>query len=88
MKFEFDPSKSKSNKRKHGIDFIEAQVLWDGTTTEIPLLTVDEPRWAVIGMIREVFWTAIITRRGENTTRIISARRSRKEEKEIYEKQK
>jgi uncharacterized DUF497 family protein len=28
MKFEFDPAKSASNKDKHGIDFVEAQVLW------------------------------------------------------------
>ena len=28
MEFEFDPEKSASNKDKHGIDFIEAQALW------------------------------------------------------------
>ena len=27
--FEFDRRKSASNRRKHGIDFVEAQVLWD-----------------------------------------------------------
>jgi uncharacterized protein len=25
MEFEFDPQKSAANKRKHGIDFVEAQ---------------------------------------------------------------
>jgi uncharacterized protein len=29
MPFEYDPKKSASNKRKHGIDFVEAQLLWD-----------------------------------------------------------
>jgi uncharacterized protein len=29
MKFEFDPEKSNHNKKKHGIDFLEAQTLWD-----------------------------------------------------------
>ena len=29
MDFEFDPEKSDVNKRKHGIDFNEAQVLWN-----------------------------------------------------------
>jgi len=29
MKFEFDIKKSKSNKKKHGIDFAEAHVLWN-----------------------------------------------------------
>jgi uncharacterized protein len=28
VEFEFDPLKSAINKAKHGIDFIEAQVLW------------------------------------------------------------
>lgn len=26
--FEFDDTKSQSNKSKHGIDFVEAQALW------------------------------------------------------------
>ena len=26
--FEFDPAKSDSNQRKHGIDFVAAQSLW------------------------------------------------------------
>jgi len=29
MEFEFDPKKSEANSTKHGIDFIQAQVLWD-----------------------------------------------------------
>ncbi len=29
MKFEFDINKSESNKNKHGIDFVEAQALWN-----------------------------------------------------------
>ncbi len=28
IEFEFDPVKSKANRKKHGIDFLEAQVLW------------------------------------------------------------
>ena len=85
MKFEFDPAKSKSNKEKHGIDFDEAQELWQDQVLEIPVLTSDEPRWLVIGKIGEIFWTAVITRRTEDSTRIISVRRSRGEEKELYE---
>ncbi|RKY52702.1 MAG: BrnT family toxin, partial [Candidatus Neomarinimicrobiota bacterium] len=29
MKFEYDIDKSRINKEKHGIDFIEAQSLWE-----------------------------------------------------------
>jgi uncharacterized DUF497 family protein len=85
MEFEFDPSKSNSNKKKHGIDFYEAQALWnDSDFIEIPFKTIDEPRFLVIGRISEKHWSAIITYRSKNI-RIISVRRSRREEVEIYE---
>ena len=28
MEFEYDPVKSETNKKKHGIDFEEVQALW------------------------------------------------------------
>lgn len=85
MAFEYDAAKSASNRRKHGIDFEEAQTLWDDPAImEIPVDTADEPRWVLIGKIRERHWSAVITRRGENI-RIISVRPSREEEVEIYE---
>lgn len=85
MEFEYDETKSKRNKGKHGIDFVEAQLLWDDPERiEIPARTEDEPRYLVIGKISETHWSVIITYR-EEKVRIISARRSRKEEIEIYE---
>ena len=85
MDFEFDPKKSDINKLKHGIDFYEAQVLWDDPDLiEIPLKTIDEPRFLVIGKILEKYWSGIITYRSSKT-RIISVRSSRKEEVDIYE---
>ncbi len=85
MEFEFDPSKSKINKQKHGIDFIKTQRLWeDIDRIVIPAKTEDEVRYLVIGKIEEKHWSAIITVREKNI-RIISVRRSRKEEIEIYE---
>ncbi len=85
MEFEFDDKKSKGNKKKHGIDFIEAQQIWgDPEHIEIPARTEDEPRHLVIGKIREKCWSAVITFRARKI-RIISVRRSRKEEIEIYE---
>lgn len=83
--FEFDPEKSARNKEKHGIDFIEAQALWDDPDLlEIPANTEDEPRFVVIGMIRTKHWSGIVTYRNDNI-RIISVRRSRIEEVELYE---
>ena len=85
MEFEFDPKKSVGNKQKHGIDFYEAQALWgDPDLIEIPVKTIDEPRYLVIGTIERKHWSAVITYRGDKV-RIISVRRSRKEEVEIYE---
>jgi uncharacterized protein len=85
MKFEFDPKKSDANKTKHGIDFIEAQELWnDIDYLEIPAKTTDEPRFLVIGKIGEKHWAGIITYRNDNI-RIISLRRARNEEIELYE---
>jgi len=85
MEFEFDKRKSHLSKRKHGIDFIEAQYLWeDPDRIEIPAKTTDEPRFIVIGKISDKHWSAVFTYRGERI-RIISDRRSRKEEIEIYE---
>jgi uncharacterized DUF497 family protein len=87
MGFEYDPEKSAENKRKHGIDFEEAQALWsDPALLEIPARVSDEPRWVVIGKMIEKHWSAVIARRDGNV-RIISVRRSRDEEVEIYESQ-
>ncbi|MEK6564500.1 MAG: BrnT family toxin [Candidatus Omnitrophota bacterium] len=85
MEFEYDPVKSQTNKNKHGIDFIEAQLLWKNPDfIEIPAKTGDEPRFLIIGRIQDKHWSAVITRRGERI-RIISARRARQEEVDIYE---
>ncbi len=85
MPFEYDPHKSDLNRAKHGIDFDEAQSLWDDEEClEIPARNLDEPRFLVIGKIKGRHWSAVITYRGENV-RIISVRRSRDEEIELYE---
>jgi len=85
MEFEFDKQKSQINKKKHGIDFIEAQALWnDPDRIEIPAQTIDEERLLMVGKISDTYWSTIITYRNEKI-RIISVRRSRKEEIEIYE---
>jgi uncharacterized protein len=87
MGFEYDSEKSVENKRKHGVDFEEAQALWsDSALLEIPARVTDEPRWVVIGKMNAKHWSAVVTRRGDNV-RIISVRRSRDEEVTIYESQ-
>jgi len=83
--FEFDDKKSTSNYSKHGIDFVSAQALWnDPDLIEVQATFNDEPRFLIIGRIDNKFWSAVITYR-ENNIRIISVRRSRKSEVELYE---
>ncbi|MBS4097840.1 MAG: BrnT family toxin [Sulfuricella sp.] len=83
--FEFDDTKSQANLLKHGIDFKDAQALWnDPRLLEIPAKTEDEPRYLMIGLIHEKHWSAVITYRGANI-RLISVRRSRTEEVALYE---
>jgi hypothetical protein len=85
MEFEFDDTKSQSNKEKHRSDFVKAQELWkDIERLEIPARTEDEPRYLVIGKIEDKHWSAVITYRNEKI-RIISVRRARKEEVAMYE---
>jgi uncharacterized protein len=84
MAFEFDSEKSAANNAKHGIDFIEAQQIWnDADRLEITARSLDEPRYQVIGRIGEKTWSAFITYRNE-TIRLISVRRARPEEEARY----
>jgi uncharacterized DUF497 family protein len=83
--FEYDDDKSQANLKKHGIDFLDAQALWkDSDLLEIQSRSDDEPRFLVIGLIGPKHWSAVITYRN-GTIRLISVRRSRAREVEIYE---
>ena len=85
MEFEFDPWKSKSNKAKHCIDFVEAQALWKSKHIILGAKDAAEKRYLVIGTIDHGYWSAIITY-GRARIRIISVRKSTVVEIETYEK--
>lgn len=83
--FEYDGDKSQTNLEKHGIDFLDAQALWnDPDLLEIRAKSEDEPRFLVVGLIGQKHWSAVVTYRN-GTIRLISVRRSRKREVELYE---
>jgi uncharacterized DUF497 family protein len=86
VKFEYDEKKSQINKEKHGIDFIEAQKLWqDENALIIPANIVDnEIRYALISKRLTKCFIAIFTIR-DDIYRIISVRRCRKNEEKNYE---
>jgi uncharacterized DUF497 family protein len=87
LHFEFDEHKSRLNKLKHGIDFVEAQTLWlDEALLEGRGGGAEEPRFLMIGRMRARHWSAVVTYRG-SSVRLISVRRARAKEIEAYEGQ-
>jgi uncharacterized DUF497 family protein len=85
MKFEWDEKKSRANKSKHGIDFKTATELWnDPDRIEIQANFTNETRNALIGKIGDKLWAAIFTLRID-IVRLISVRRARKKETQLYE---
>ncbi|MEH6799209.1 MAG: BrnT family toxin [Pseudomonadales bacterium] len=83
--FEYDADKSDSNQQKHGISFLSAQALWqDPDLLEVQAKSNDERRYLVIGIIGVKHWSAVVTYRN-GKIRLISVRRSRQKEVELYE---
>ena len=83
--FQYDPQKSESNLRKHGIDFEQAQLLWDDPKlVTLKARSEDEARSLIIARLNDQHWSAIVTDR-DGEYRIISVRRSRIAEVELYE---
>ncbi len=87
VEFEYDPRKSEANLSKHGISFAQSQKLWtQGETITFNSNNAgnDESRQITIGKIEGKYYSAITTQRA-GRTRIISVRRARQEEIEVYE---
>ena len=73
------------NKKKHNIDFVEAQLLWnDKSAIIVPANIIDnEIRYAMISRLNQKCYVAIFMIRNDNY-RIISVRRCRKNEERDY----
>ena len=86
--FEWDPPKNRSNIEKHGVSFEEASTVFQDTlslTIDDPLHSIDEERLILIGMSQKNrILVVVYTERGDNI-RIISARKTTKNEREYYE---
>jgi uncharacterized DUF497 family protein len=84
MEFEWDEVKRQSNLRKHQIDFLRMQLLFDGRPQiSAKSVSSNEPRFLTTGEIDGVFYTVVWTWRG-GAVRIISARRARDAERRDY----
>lgn len=85
MKFEWDKQKSIANQKKHGISFSDALTVFLDNHVNVELDSEDEQRFAAIGPIRKKFFTIVYTKR-KGKIRLISARRSRKDEEQYHAK--
>ncbi len=84
MEFVYDTAKSEKNFQKHGINFEDASHLWnDPKRVEFIARFANEARHGLVAELNEKLWTAIFTYRN-NCIRIISVRRARENEKELY----
>jgi len=88
MNFAWDETKNRSNVRKHGFDFAEAEEMFRGFLLVRPDAREDygEERWIGIGMIRGRIAFVAFAELPHDTIRIISLRKADHEERKAYEK--
>ena len=84
MEFAFDLTKSEANKAKHGLDFVQAQALWNGFGVTGPLTFRGEDRWLRVGILQSHHWLAVFVKRN-GRVRLISVRRARKDEVKLHD---
>jgi uncharacterized protein len=85
LDFEWDENKNKSNIKKHGIGFEQAKEIFSTVHIIIPAKSEIENRYIIIGKYQDVLYIAIIYTERNNVTRIISARRAKTKEIELFE---
>lgn len=88
MRFEWDEDKRRTNIVKHGIDFLDAEAVFNGHT-----VTLEDTRWAygehrfvTFGLLQgEV--VAVVHTESEDVIRIISMRRASRHEERSYRRE-
>ena len=85
MEFEWDENKRKTNIRKHGIDFVDIPVVFDGETVTIEdeRFAYGEQRFVTLGLLQGRVVAVVHTERADHI-RIISARKATKYEQRSY----
>jgi len=86
LSFEWDEAKNEANIRNHGIDFLDAALIFENPRMEAIDDRADygELRWIALGLSDEAVLRVVYTWRGENVVRIISARRANRRDAEKY----
>ena len=86
LEFEWDPGKAEANRRRHGIEFLDAVIVFDddrGIT--LPDESPSEERYVTFGMDAQRRVLAVCYAIRGNTIRIISARKATSRERAQYE---
>lgn len=88
MRFEWDPRKASANLRKHGVDFVKVQYLFESEADFLEIYdeehSLDEERFIAIGEIEQGVVVVVWTEQVEDVVRIISARMATAKEIELY----
>ncbi len=91
MNFEWDPDKDAWNYVKHGIRFETAAMVFDDPyhVSQLDRVVDGEERWRTMGLIGGLVIVIVAhtyrEQNGEETVRIISARKATKRERKHYE---
>ena len=87
MKFEWDEQKRETNLTKHGLDFYNAEQIFDA-----PLLVLEdnredygEMRWIGLGLLENRVVVLVYTEPDVTTVRFISLRKALPQERKRYE---
>ncbi len=88
--FEWDPDKARSNLRKHGVAFEDAELVWKDPFHVVYLdrIVDQEPRYhavGVVGLVTVLLVVHIYVEGDDEHVRIVSARRATPWERGIYE---
>ena len=91
IRFEWDEKKNRSNRKKHGVWFEEAQQVFDDASAlrfYDLLHSKEEDRFLLLGMSGpgRILVVVFCERERDNVIRIISVRKATKKESKIYEK--
>ncbi|MCL4502900.1 MAG: BrnT family toxin [Deltaproteobacteria bacterium] len=86
MKFEWDEAKRRTNYEKHGLDFRDAEKVFQGSLVTVldSRQEYGEDRYISLAMLEDVVVVVVHTTRSENT-RIISMRKAKLKERQAYE---
>lgn len=89
MRFEWDEAKDESNRRKHGVSFVEARQLFQSGVEYVVIYDADhsevEDRFIAIGPIARGVVVVVYTDPEEDVVRILGARVATRRERDAYE---